>query len=247
MQYAIISDIHSNLEALTAVLQKIDSLKVSNIIALGDIVGYNANPNECIEIIKERGISSIIGNHDLRACGLKEPDDFTTIARKAILWTRKVLKKENLEFLKTLPKTLLLPERKGIAIHGSITDTLETYILSPWIALENFKVMEDNPNLPPVCFFGHTHVRIGYQYTDKRVITLHEEEVLLDPKSLYLINPGSVGQPRDRDPRASFAIYDTERSLLTSYRVSYDITTCYKKIIKAGLPVELAERLKVGC
>lgn len=246
MLYAIISDIHSNLEAFTAVLQKIDSLDVDGIIALGDIVGYNANPNECIETIKERKIKSVMGNHDLRACYLKEPDNFTTNARKAVLWTRSVLKKENLEFLKTLPKTISLHDKKGTALHGSLTNTVNTYILSPWIALENFKILENNPALPPVCFFGHTHIRIAYQYIEKRVLTLHEKEILLDPRSLYLINPGSVGQPRDRDPRASFITYDTEKSLIVSYRVPYDIIICYEKIIKAGLPVELAERLKIG-
>lgn len=246
MLYAVISDIHSNLEALTAVLEKIDSIGVDEVLCLGDLVGYNSNPNECVEIVRKRGIRSVVGNHDVRACGLKEPYDFNDIAREAILWTRKALKGENLGFLKGLPERIYLRDGRGVAVHGALVDGTDTYILSPWIALRNFEEMKGSPDLPHLCFFGHTHVRITYQYLEGRVITRFDQEIALDPKGLYLINPGSVGQPRDRDPRASFLIYDTRRETVTFHRVPYDIDLCYRKIVEAGLPKKLGERLKAG-
>lgn len=246
MIYAIISDIHSNLEALSAVLERIDSIGVDEVLCLGDIVGYNSNPNECIHILKKRGIRSVAGNHDVRAAGIKEPYDFNEIAREALLWTRKTLTGENISYLKSLPERLYLKEDKGVAVHGALTDSTDTYILSPWIALRNFEEMASSPDLPSICFFGHTHVRITYQYTKGRVLTLFDEEVDLNPEDLYLINPGSVGQPRDRNPHASFLVYDTEKGKVTFHRVPYDIERCYTKIVEAGLPIELAERLRVG-
>ncbi len=246
MLYAIISDVHSNLEAFSAVLRKIDSLKVDTVFLLGDIVGYNANPNECINIVRQKGIVSIVGNHDQRVCGLKEPNDFNSIAKDAVVWTREILTEENLEFLKSLPDTMLLPDKSAIAIHGSLTDNADSYILSPWIALKNFNKMEEDPSLPPLCFFGHTHIRLLYHYTRQKVLTIHEDEVFLDPTEMYLINPGSVGQPRDRNTKASFLTFDTEKHLINFFRVPYDIKSTCNKILKAGLPRELAERLTLG-
>ncbi len=246
MVYAIISDIHSNLEALSAVLERIDSIGVDEILCLGDIVGYNSNPNECIRIFRERAIRSVAGNHDVRAAGIKEPYDFNEIAREALFWTRKALTEENLSYLKALPERLYLKNGKGVAVHGALTDSTDTYILSPWIALRNFEEILSSPDLPPVCFFGHTHVKVTYQYTKGKVLTLFKDEIDLNPEDLYLINPGSVGQPRDRNPDASFLVYDTESGRVTFYRVPYDIDLCYRKIVEAGLPIELAERLKIG-
>ena len=244
MRYAVISDIHSNLEALTAVLKEIDSQEVNETISLGDLVGYNSNPNECVDIIRERGVKSLMGNHDIRACGLKEPDDFNSSAKEAILWTKKVLSQENLDFLKSQPKTLFLNEERGMAIHGSLKD-YDTYILSPFNAMENFMIMEDS-NLPPLCFFGHTHVKIAYIILDDEITTSYGEDLHISDKGKYLINPGSVGQPRDMDPRASFLIYDTEEGSIYFHKVEYDIDCCCRKIVKAGLPKRLAERLTVG-
>ncbi len=246
MLYAIISDIHSNLEAFTAVLERIDSLGVDRIVCLGDIVGYSSNPNECVELVRKRGIRSVAGNHDVRAAGLKEPSDFNEIAREALLWTRRVLDEENLHFLKGLPERLYLDDGRVIAVHGALTDGTDTYILSPWIALRNFEEMKALPHPPHLCFFGHTHVRIVYRYMGGKVITVFDDEIVLNPRDIYLINPGSVGQPRDRDPRASFLIYDTEGGTVTFHRVPYDIDACQRKIEEAGLPRELGERLRVG-
>ena len=244
MRYAILSDIHSNLEALNAVLQEVDSQKVDAIISTGDVVGYNANPNECIEILRERSVRSLMGNHDIRACGMKEANDFNPIARDAILWTRDVLSNENLNFLKSQPKTLFLDEKKAIAIHGSF-ESYDSYILSPLNAMENFSIMEDSHH-PPLCFFGHTHVKIAYRYLNGKVTTYRDDELSVSGSERYLINPGSVGQPRDLDPNASFLIYNTTKKSIRFFKIKYDVDTSYKKILEAGLPKELAERLVVG-
>ncbi|MFQ5899948.1 MAG: metallophosphoesterase family protein [Thermodesulfobacteriota bacterium] len=245
MKYAIISDIHSNLEALTAVLREIDSKGVDEVISIGDIVGYNANPNECIEIIRGRKIRALMGNHDLTACKMEDLHDFTPIAKKGVLWTREELTRDNLNFLKSLPTKLFLDGGKALAVHGSIKD-LHTYILNPLDAVDSFRTMDNDPDLPPVCFFGHTHVKIAYLYLNGNIMTSCDDEFYIDKRELYLVNPGSVGQPRDMDNRAAFLIYDTTKNNICFFRVEYDIDSCYEKILKAGLPIELAARLKVG-
>ena len=244
MRYAILSDIHSNLEALNAVLQEIDSQKIDEIISTGDVVGYNANPNECIEILRERSVRSLMGNHDIRACGMEEANDFNPIARDAILWTKDTLSEENIDFLRTQPRTLFLDERRAIAMHGSF-ESYDSYILSPLNAMENFKVMEDSHH-SPLCFFGHTHVKIAYFCLNGEVTTYRDDELSVSGSARYLINPGSVGQPRDMDPNASFLIYDAIKKSIRFFKIKYDVDKSYKKILEAGLPKELAERLVVG-
>jgi predicted phosphodiesterase len=244
MRYAILSDIHSNLEALNAVLRKIDSQKVDEIISIGDVVGYNANPNECIDILRRRGIRSLMGNHDMRACGMESAYDFNPIAKDAIVWTKETLSKENLDFLKSQPRTLYLNEKRAIAIHGSFTSH-DIYILSALNAQENFKIMEES-HQPHLCFFGHTHVKIIYAAANSDVTTSFDDELDISESERYLINPGSVGQPRDMNPNASFLIYDTKTKKVQFYKVQYDVSVSAQKILKAGLPIELAERLEVG-
>ncbi|MBI3753859.1 MAG: metallophosphoesterase family protein [Deltaproteobacteria bacterium] len=266
MRYAVISDVHSNLEAILAALKEIDSGDIDEIVCLGDIVGYHANPNECIEIIKDRGIKCIMGNHDARASGIEEPDDFTPLAREAVFWTRKQLKQENTAFLKGLPRSLsfhaplegrhhnkdvkskkFVPAGKslltGLAVHGSINSTDE-YIFSSHHVAMNFMRMEEKS--VKICFFGHTHVRIAYVEDREGISIVYKNEIVMENNKRYLVNPGSVGQPRDGDSRAAFSIYDTDAEKLEFFRVQYDIDTCCEKIIKAGLPTELAERLKAG-
>lgn len=243
MRYAVISDVHSNLEALNAVLDKIDAMGIDDIVCLGDIVGYNVNPNECIEIINCRGIKSVMGNHDAKASGLEEPDDFTSLAREAVFWTRSQLKQENISFLKNLPRTLSLHEGKMLAVHGSINST-DTYLFSTHDVAVNFMRMEETGI--KICFFGHTHVRIAYVGSGKGINLIYENEMILEGNKMYLVNPGSVGQPRDGDSRSAFLTYDTDTEKVEFFRVRYDIDKCCDKIIKAGLPIELAERLRMG-
>lgn len=243
MRYAIISDIHSNIEALEAVLAKISGLRVDEVICLGDIVGYNANPNECIEIVRKIGMRCIMGNHDSRASGLEEPDNFNPLAKEAVYWTREHLTEENKVFLKNLPREITIEGL--IAFHGSIHDT-DRYIIDERDALENFQMLENLPDDVKLGFYGHTHVKVAFSLQRGRISMEPDEDIKVSPWKRYLINPGSVGQPRDRDPGASFLVYDRFNEKVTFYRADYDIATCQEKIIKAGLPVELATRLSMG-
>lgn len=243
MRYAVISDIHSNLEALEAVLTKISELRVDEILCLGDVVGYNANPNECVDIVRRAGIRCIMGNHDARASGLEEPDNFTPLAREAVLWTRKRLTEDSKTFLKELKREMVID---GFLIfHGSIHDT-DRYIIDERDAKDNFQLLEALPDGVKTGFYGHTHVKVAMSYQRGKVFLESEEELKVSPWKRYLINPGSVGQPRDREPSSSFLIYNTTDEKVTFYRVDYDIATCQEKIVKAGLPIELAQRLSVG-
>ncbi|MDA2919567.1 metallophosphatase family protein [Desulfobacterota bacterium AH_259_B03_O07] len=239
MKYAIISDIHSNLEAFERTLLEIDDIGVNWIICLGDIVGYGANPNECVDIIRERNIISIMGNHDVVACGRKEPIDFNPIARDAALWTRNELTTENKDFLNNLPQAKEIED--FLIVHGSLSDP-DLYIFSNEDASMEFHLM-DNYN---ICFFGHTHVRIYYVYLNNLIENFYDDNIGINGDNKYLINPGSVGQPRDRDPRASFLIYDHKDNEVKFIRLEYDIYSAQEKIILAGLDKRLAYRLSVG-
>ncbi len=242
MRYGIISDIHANLEAFRSVLDRLDGLGVESIVCLGDVVGYNANPNECLDLIKERNIRCVMGNHDLRAAGLELPTDFNYYAAEAIYWTRRQLTEENRNFLANLPKRLHVDGR-FLAIHGWVNDT-DRYIFGPHDALKNFRLLDEEGIR--LCFFGHTHVAVAYLNKDDEVLMLMDEELKLEDDTRYLINPGGLGQPRDRDPRAPFVVYDTENSLVRFYRVEYDVEATGRKVVSAGLSVRLAERLKAG-
>jgi len=243
MRTAIIADIHSNLEALHAVLARIDAFGTDETICLGDIVGYNADPNECVNIIRARNMRCVLGNHDACASGLEEPDGFNPVARRAVLWTRAELTCENRVFLKSLPRE----QRVGdiFLFHGSIHDT-NRYILYMNDAADNFTELARMGSSIRIGFFGHTHMRAVLSYYRRSVSVENAPEVKLAEKKRYLINPGSVGQPRDSDPRASLLVYDADNHRLTFNRVEYDVHACQDKIIRAGLPSELAERLASG-
>lgn len=243
MRYAIISDIHSNLEALTAVLARISGLKADAILCLGDIVGYNANPNECVEIVRHEGITCIIGNHDVRAAGLKEPDDFNVAAARAVLWTREQLTEENRKFLRELPAELTVND--FFLFHGMVHNT-DRYILTKQDLEQNFALLKKLDSKPSIGFFGHTHLRSAYSHSGKNFTIETAEELHLAASKHYLINPGSVGQPRDRDPRSSFLVHDTTDRTVDFFRVEYDIDACRDKVLRAGLPPRLAERLAGG-
>ncbi|MBI5562775.1 MAG: metallophosphoesterase family protein [Deltaproteobacteria bacterium] len=243
MRYAIISDVHSNLEALRAVMALIDGLKADRIICLGDAVGYNADPNECVDILRARGIRCVMGNHDERAAGLAEPDDFNLFAEEAIRWTRARLTDENKAFLAGLPRKLVA-DKRFLAFHGWVDDT-DRYIMGGKDALGNFALMKEEAGVR-LGFFGHTHIPIAYIDKNEEILMNLDNEIQIEKDAYYLINPGSVGQPRNHDPRASFVVYDSRRSEAVYQRAEYDVAGAARKILDAGLPERLAERLKLG-
>jgi len=227
MRIAFISDIHSNLEALQAVLDDIKKERVKHIYCLGDIVGYGANPNEVIELLKKLNIPSVQGNHDFAVPDLKDFNKFNQYAQVALKFTQKVLKTENKEFLKNLPETNTLTT-VGLTFffaHGSPDDPHWEYIFptTPEVRLKKFLEKYD------VVVLGHTHIPFYKKFGRK-----------------LIMNPGSVGQPRDGIPEASYAIIDTEIMQIVNNRVEYDIDTAARKIITSKLPFYLGDRLHTG-
>lgn len=232
MKTAIISDIHSNLEALTAVLSVIDALPHDEIVCLGDIVGYGANPDECVDVIRERKIPAVMGNHDKAAAGLIETDDFSQMAKAGIAWSKKSLKGESLAFLKALPLIMETPDI--LYVHSSPDNPGDfRYLIYPSDAFVSYDSFSQK-----VCFVGHTHRPVIFDPLSG------ESAVLTREKSI--VNVGSVGQPRDGDWRACFALFDSERWSVEFFRVEYDNETARRKILEAGLPQRLGDRLLVG-
>lgn len=247
MVYAIISDIHSNLEAFEAVLERIDCLGIKEAICLGDIVGYSANPNECVEIVRSRNIKCVLGNHDLTVAGLAEPFNFNDTARDAVYWTRRHISRDNLLFLKNLPGSVTFNNGESAAVHGFINDS-ERYILTGRDAHENFKLMKTEFMYAKICFFGHTHIPITFEYKhEKKDLKVNlAKEIALDDAGLYLVNPGAVGQPRNGNIMASFVLYAPEERHIEFVRVGYDVVKTADKILNAGLPSVLAQRIRAG-
>lgn len=241
MKYAIISDIHGNLEAFQKVLLEIRAYKeIDKVVCLGDIVGYGADPQRCIDLT--RGISDIIiaGNHDYAAVGKTDVTFFNPTAREAAIWTGEVLKVDYINFLKNLP---LLSTSENIHFaHGSLHNPGDwRYLLSIPQTYIDFQEMEHD-----VLFIGHSHIPVIFENNNDSVRIITDYEVKLDLNAKYIINPGSIGQPRDFDPRASFAIFDSEESYLKIIRIEYNIKEAQRKIREAGLPLILAERLSYG-
>ena len=250
MRVLLLSDIHGNLEALEAVLAS--APEHDAVANLGDIVGYGANPNEVIERSQAIGKQFVRGNHDKACAGVMDVHGFNYIAAAAVVWTNHALTKENLEWLKALPPgPLSLEGANGTQIvHGSPRDEDE-YLLVSESAAEAVQSSK-----AAITFFGHTHMQGGFHIIEGRETTFrpHYQDktkaehwsLHLKPEGSYLINPGSVGQPRDGDWRAGFAVYDSLHQRVVFYRIPYDIETTQKKIIDAGLPERLAQRLSRG-
>jgi predicted phosphodiesterase len=242
MIYAVISDIHGNLEALISVWEYIKSCreKIDKVICLGDIVGYGADPGECIKLTRDISDVIIAGNHDFAVCEQTNIDNFNDYAKEAVLWSRSTLNEDEIEFLKNL--TLKFSEENVSFVHSSLYRPESwRYLSSPGDTHIDFQIMEDE-----ILFVGHTHVQLLFKDTGENVEMLFPGEVSLDADKRYIINPGSVGQPRDRNPQAAFMIYDSEEKSIQSLRVEYDIEKAKNKILEAGLPNILAERLSRG-
>jgi diadenosine tetraphosphatase ApaH/serine/threonine PP2A family protein phosphatase len=247
MRYLIISDIHSNLAAFEAVLA--DAGSFDKVWCLGDVVGYGPDPNECVERLRALPHVCVVGNHDWAALGNMDTEDFNPDAKKACHWTREQLSPSNLAYLETLPKSLV--EEDFTLVHGSPRHSIWEYIMYPSIAEANFECFDTR-----FCLVGHTHVPIIYRHDpenpaqacDTVMPRLNGPFVLGEDR--LIINPGSVGQPRDGDPRASYVIFDSgyKRSDLTlEYRrVSYPVEATQARMIEKDLPVRLIMRLGYG-
>ena len=249
MRALILSDIHGSLEALTAVLEAAGQFDA--LWNLGDMVGYGASPNQVIDLIRPISQLTVRGNHDRVCCGLSSSVGFNPVARAAANWTNRELTPENILWLKALPQGPLQPEFPGITCaHGSPLNE-DQYILSmrdAWAPLQQMTTA--------ITFFGHTHIQGGFSQKDHdwqeikpQYKTRNDAEFLvmtIPPRTRHLINPGSVGQPRDCDWRAAFAIYDSDLAQIIYHRVPYDLTAAQGRILMAGLPERLAARLREG-
>lgn len=245
MRYAVISDIHGNLEALQAALRYLDSERIDEYICVGDIVGYGANPNECVEIIRGLTDKVVVGNHDHAAIGLTDISYFNPYARQAVLWTGQVLTPQNRDYLARLPFILELEQE--LIVHASPNRPQDWgYILSIFDAIVAFKHMESQWQHLPLCFIGHSHQPIVLEKKEDSCRPIWDDFFEVDGSHRYIINVGSVGQPRDGNPRLCYCIYDTEEQTVSIKRAMYDVATAQEKIRRAGLPEILAYRLALG-
>lgn len=244
MKYLIISDIHSNLEAFEKLLNLKKVKEVDKILFLGDLVGYGANPNEIIELfLSLKNTSYIRGNHDKVVAGIESSSLFNPVAAFSAEWSKNNISKKNLEFLKNIEVGPKIVDHFSTICHGSTFDE-DYYVFSIFEASESMKFMETS-----VGFFGHTHFPVMYLLRNNKIDTvpfIKDTKIKLDPNTKYLINPGSVGQPRDKDPHPSFIIFDSDKRELLFQRFSYSIKKTQKKIRDAGLPDVLAARLESG-
>ena len=247
MRFLILSDIHSNLEALNTVLEHAAG-QYDQVLCCGDIVGYGPDPNGVIERIRAFNPGVIRGNHEKAALGLVDLSLFNPLAKRAALWTQDELTADNRNYLKQIqPGPLDVPPQT--LVHGSLLDE-DQYLVDLEDALQNFPLARH-----PVTFFGHTHIQGGFvRFEDGRAGLLNpeikrgssESQLRIDPQQRYLVNPGAVGQPRDYDSRAAFVIYDTDELIVCYFRTSYPLEATQAKMVAAQLPHYLIDRLSLG-
>jgi predicted phosphodiesterase len=246
MRYLILSDMHANWDAFEAVLRRARRKRFDAVLVLGDLVGYGGAPNQVVEAVREFGprLYTVRGNHDKVVAGIDNGANFNQTALLAAQWTSRRLTPANLRYVRDLPEGPREIE-PGLAIcHGSPLDE-DTYVFSDVDAFEIFSHFQT-----PVTFFGHTHIPSLFWLEGRqlgvRALRGAGGRIALHPAGRYLLNPGSIGQPRDRDPRASYMTYDSERRVVHWYRIPYPIAEAQRRIRKAGLPASLADRLAVG-
>ena len=245
MRYLILSDIHANREALTAVLNRVRRKRWDKAIVLGDVVGYGANPNQAVEMVRSlRPLVAIRGNHDKVCSGVEDGEMFNRVALQAAVWTREHLTPANLRWLRSLPEGPVVVDGAFAIAHGTPIDE-DAYIFGEIEALNVFR-----QTAFPLCFFGHSHFPVIFGLSPDAIQTVLTSppsfHFRLEPGMRYLINPGSIGQPRDGIPLASFAMFDSASRAVRVYRLPYRIEKAQKKILDAGLPRPLADRLALG-
>jgi predicted phosphodiesterase len=246
MRYLVLTDIHANLEALEACLADATPRGFDHTLVLGDLVGYGGDPNAVVERIQRLKPAAIVrGNHDKVACGLEQAEGFNAVAKSAAKWTLDVLTPPHREWLASLPEGPIDVDEVVEICHGSPFDE-DAYIFDELDAVRALKVSNR-----PLCLFGHTHYPVTFELSDDSFDNVGsasgaQAQVPMKPGCKYLINPGSVGQPRDGDPRAAYAIVDTKLQRVELYRIRYAVEDAQTKVMKAGLPDVLAQRLAVG-
>lgn len=243
MRIVVVSDIHANLVALETVLAAAGSFDA--LWCLGDTIGYGPRPNECVALMRQHATIAITGNHDLACLAKIKLDDFNPDARRANLWNGMQLSDEHRAWLESLPSAIDVDERFTLA-HGSPREPVWEYLLSTEQAIANFELFEQE-----VCLIGHSHVQLGFRLRPgfercERFLPDRARTVELDGATRYFINPGSVGQPRDQDPRAAYAVIDTASGVIRFNRVEYDIAKTQRQMSQVGLPIALIRRLEYG-
>ena len=244
MRYLILSDLHANWEALEAIVRETGGL-YERALCCGDLVGYGADPNAVVEWVRSHCALVVRGNHDRACTGQEDLEWFNPVARSAALWTLENLAPENADYIRGLPQGPLVEDGFQL-VHGSPFDEDE-YVLAVEEAGQAFEYLECR-----LAFFGHTHVQGGFVWNHSRVETIwcaarkDRQSMEIDPDCAYLINPGSVGQPRDGNPRAGYVLYDSDARLVTYCRTAYDVERAQRRIRDSGLPKILADRLSVG-
>lgn len=241
MRILLISDIHGNLTALEAVLKKAG--EYDSVWCLGDIVGYGPNPNECIQLIKEQpGLKCVLGNHDAAAIEIIGSEAFNPSARTSCHWTRKELTDESKEFLLSLPEKI--KTKFGVLVHGSLNDHIVEYLLDTEKAKMNFGLFGGD-----LCLVGHTHLPMYFREHPDGLIEerfIREDSLKVHLEDRMICNPGSVGQPRDHNPRASFAVVNTDVMTITYQRVKYDVEKTKLRMAHHKLPLRHITRLEFG-
>jgi predicted phosphodiesterase len=239
MKFAIIADIHANLEALQVVLEDTKLQKCTHYVCLGDVVGYNANPRESLEIIRKMGMPCVKGNHDEYCSTDGALDDFNPYAAHAVNWTRAQLSEENKQWLRDLKYVRLVTN--FTIVHATLDGPERWgYVFDKLAAAASFPYQNTS-----VCFFGHTHVPVAFM-RDTMVRGGTYSKFKVEPGKKYFLNVGAVGQPRDNNPKAAYVVYDTDEGTIELRRLDYDIAKAQRKILEAGLPERLAERLAYG-
>jgi diadenosine tetraphosphatase ApaH/serine/threonine PP2A family protein phosphatase len=246
MRYVVLTDIHGNLEALDACLADATARGFDRTLVLGDVVGYGADPGAAIARIRELAPAALVrGDHDKVACGLESSDGFNAVARTAVAWTRSQLTDGERDWLRTLSKGPVVVDDLVEICHGAPFDE-DAYIFDE---LDAHRALRSATR--PLCLFGHTHQPVAFVLADGALSASIPEpsdssRLSIDPEARYLVNPGAVGQPRDGDPRAAYAIVDVEARAVHLYRLEYDVASAQRKILNAGLPEVLATRLAAG-
>jgi predicted phosphodiesterase len=239
MKFAIIADIHANLEAFQVVLEDCKKQQVTHYACLGDVVGYNANPKECLDIVRTMNIPCVKGNHDEYCSSTEHLEGFNPAAAEAVNWTRKQLTEDDRQWLRDLKYTRMVTN--FTIVHATLDGPQRWgYVFDKLAAAASLTYQNTS-----VCFFGHTHVPVAFM-KDSVVRGGTYSKFKTEPGKKYFVNVGAVGQPRDNNPKAAYVVYDPDDSTIEIRRLDYDIATAQKKILAAGLPERLAERLAYG-